>query len=835
MLKLRCGRVASAAIATGLGLTLALGVAPVVTLADEVPSAGQSVDIQVEATTVAMVGGDEFSSLSEAVAKAKESGAAVELTANVVLTESIQLASGDKVVIEGNDHTISYDTSSIEAAFTGKAEGSLVESDVEGGDYLVYDFLTLTINNTIFQSSSEVEGPSGCVVLLEENSYNVEVNLAGCSFESLHTAVYVNLITKAPYAAWAPPVLSITGCTYTGTPYAYSVDTLNEDGGAYYEGARVTFSGNAGYQTVAENMGDPEVMVGDDKGPRWNFPSIEAALDAIGENQLFGDAITLQRDINHGIVVDVDDVTINGNGHSIIAEDGDAITVTGDSVKLHSVSAVAKGTNGLGHALVAGSEGSPVGRISVNNGTYRNENVAMQGEGAVRIWSEGMASVDYARFLGGVHVFSDTAPSVTSNVIEFSDTQTSVVGVLYFGGSEYSSAESYVSNNVIYLPNEQSMFAQSIDHWPSDGEDDGAILASEGAAKVGDRYFASLQDAVGVVSDGGTIAIINDCDEDVTVYMPKTFTIEVAAGKTFTGSVGASSGYRVIEKDGTYTIEKYVPPVPSNPGTSTPAGDAVNVEESEGGSVEVTTDRAEAGDEVTITPSPELGQEVRSVKVTDEDGNEVEVSVGEDGTWSFEMPEGEVSIEVVFGCDGGDLCLTHSFADVDQNAWYHDAVDWAVEAHVFNGYGENSRDFGPVNAITRAEMAQVLWNQAGRPESEGDLSGFADVDSNGWYADAAAWCVDQGIFNGYGDAFGTGDVITREDVATVLWRLAGSPEVDADLSGFKDSEMISGYASDAMRWAVSTGVLTGKGGVALDPQGECTRGEVAAMMMRMSK
>lgn len=133
-------------------------------------------------------------------------------------------------------------------------------------------------------------------------------------------------------------------------------------------------------------------------------------------------------------------------------------------------------------------------------------------------------------------------------------------------------------------------------------------------------------------------------------------------------------------------------------------------------------------------------------------------------------------------------------------------------------------------------MAQVLWNRAGRPEATADLSQFSDVDPDAWYADAVAWCLSEGIFKGYGDTFGTERPISREEVATVLWRLSGSPEPSTDLSSFSDSGYVSGYATDALSWAVESGVVTGKDdGAKLDPQGVCTRAEAAAMLMRMGE
>lgn len=274
-------------------------------------------------------------------------------------------------------------------------------------------------------------------------------------------------------------------------------------------------------------------------------------------------------------------------------------------------------------------------------------------------------------------------------------------------------------------------------------------------------------------------------------------------------------------------------------GSSVPEGsdgpdESVGIDAGAGGSASVITPDAGTGELVIIGVAPEEGFKVADVIVTDGIGRPIEVSIDEDGNWSFVMPEGGVSVEVSFTCASGEACLTHGFSDVQVDAWYHDAVDWAIGHKVFSGYGSGGKTFGPLNAITRAEVAQVLWNQAGRPEA-GVVPDFSDVVSGSWYADALSWCLGQGIFRGYGDTFGTECAISREEVATVLWRLSGESEVDSDLSSFSDAVQVSDYARGALAWAVESGVVTGKDdATVLDPQGPCTRAEAAAMLMRLS-
>ncbi len=255
------------------------------------------------------------------------------------------------------------------------------------------------------------------------------------------------------------------------------------------------------------------------------------------------------------------------------------------------------------------------------------------------------------------------------------------------------------------------------------------------------------------------------------------------------------------------------------------------VPEADGGTVEVSPSRPHRGDEVTVTPQPEEGQEVVGVTVTDENGNDVEVADNGDGTWSFEQPSGKVTIEVTFGCDGGEVCPSRGYADVDQADWYHDAVDWAVTTGTMTGYADGT--YGPADPLSRAQLATVLWRLAGEPEGSAALP--ADCGAGEFYSGAVPWALGEEIFTGYESGlFGPADDLTREQAATVLWRAAGSPEAECDLSDFPDAGDVSEFAETAVRWAVSEGVMRGQGDGTLDPQGTCSRAEVAALMMRLS-
>ncbi len=272
------------------------------------------------------------------------------------------------------------------------------------------------------------------------------------------------------------------------------------------------------------------------------------------------------------------------------------------------------------------------------------------------------------------------------------------------------------------------------------------------------------------------------------------------------------------------------PTTPSQPDL-TPA-----VPESSHGETTVSTTDPQENETVVVTPKPDEGFEVRNVTVTDSDGNEVEVKQNEDGTWSFEQPDSAVTITVVFGCDGGDLCLGHQFVDVDSEAWYHDPIDWAIENDVLHGYDDGSNTMGPNDSITRSQMAAMLWNLAGNPAPTEDAT-FTDCVDGAWYANAIAWAQEEGIFSGYSGStnFGPEDKLTREQAAIVLWRAAGEPETETDLSVYPDADEISDYAQAAMAWVIEQGIILGReeGGQRwIAPQDTCSRAEIAAILMR---
>ena len=145
-----------------------------------------------------------------------------------------------------------------------------------------------------------------------------------------------------------------------------------------------------------------------------------------------------------------------------------------------------------------------------------------------------------------------------------------------------------------------------------------------------------------------------------------------------------------------------------------------------------------------------------------------------------------------------------------------------------NGYS-NGR-FGANDTLSRAQLAQILFNKEGRPGVD-YLLDFSDVGGRSWYAEAVRWAASQGIVSGYGNGtFGPNDPITREQLAVMLWRYSGSPAAASKELDFNDESQISGYALEAMRWAVENGILNGYGDGRLGPKGQATRAQAAQIL-----
>ena len=270
------------------------------------------------------------------------------------------------------------------------------------------------------------------------------------------------------------------------------------------------------------------------------------------------------------------------------------------------------------------------------------------------------------------------------------------------------------------------------------------------------------------------------------------------------------------------------PDVPVNPNPSY----AITVEQPDHGTVTVTPNRATQGAAVTITATPDRGYQVNAVTVTDRFGDAVQVTENADGTYTFTMPNGQVTITATFV--ETEAPVGEPFLDVNEGDWFYDAVVYAYQNELMDGVGGNR--FAPNSETTRAQLVTILYRLEGQPAVSGDLP-FTDVEAGTWYTNAVGWAAQNGIVNGVGDdTFAPGNDLTREQLVTILYRYAESKGYDvsasADLAGYPDGEEIQAYAREAMAWAVAENIIRGMEDDTLKPAGNASRAQIATILMR---
>ena len=226
------------------------------------------------------------------------------------------------------------------------------------------------------------------------------------------------------------------------------------------------------------------------------------------------------------------------------------------------------------------------------------------------------------------------------------------------------------------------------------------------------------------------------------------------------------------------------------------------------------------GGVILTVPVEDAGPGTVAVLVHDDGTREtVRKSIVEDGVMSIPL-NGSATVEIVDN--------SKDFTDVPEGNWAADAVDFAVSHELFNGTSETT--FSPGQTMSRGMLATVLYRLEGSPET--DLNGlFSDVNDSSYYAESIAWATENGITGGYGDGrFGPDDSITREQFVVMLWRYAGSPKASSQTLDFADADQVSGFAQEALCWAVENNILHGSGDGTLTPGGTATRAHAAQLL-----
>ena len=348
---------------------------------------------------------------------------------------------------------------------------------------------------------------------------------------------------------------------------------------------------------------------------------------------------------------------------------------------------------------------------------------------------------------------------------------------------------------------------------------------NDAAAEIDGIGYATLQQAVDEVEDGQTVKLLAN-DQSATVSRAVSFKVE--ANGTTGLDLKAGSGYAMMVSGDTYTFAASAPaPAP------TPEQFDVVVADVQNGAVELSAKTAKEGQKVTVTVTPDLGWELAQLTVADEDGDALELTENADGTYSFTMPAGDVTVHASFA-DAWE----NPFTDLSEDHWGYGAVRTANLLGLMKGIGGTTL-FAPDDGLLREQAATVMWNLMGAGDVSRPEAPQADVDQSQWYAPYVNWAVDSKVMDGYSeDDFGVGDSLTREQFAAVVAKAVGADVDSADqaaLGAFPDADGVSGWARATMAWAVEAGVLNGvgteDGSRELQATRELTRAEMATMMV----
>ena len=403
--------------------------------------------------------------------------------------------------------------------------------------------------------------------------------------------------------------------------------------------------------------------------------------------------------------------------------------------------------------------------------------------------------------------------------VDTSDSTTNGTSITVSGGSFGESVAQYVADALNYEANANGIYTyhKTLDE---------ALAVSNTVSSVD----AAKPGATAVI-----VTVKNGSDEvKITLKQNDPYTLKDLPNQGYNHFIGwtdqAGKHYDggetvIITADTTFTaVWSYTPP--ANPNYK------ITIGAMENGTVTANPTAAKAGATVTITATPDEGYAVGTVTVTDRFGDAVRVTEQADGTYTFTMPNGQVTVTATFV--ETEAPVDEPFVDVAEGDWFYDAVVYAYQNELMDGVGGNR--FAPNSETTRAQLVTILYRLEGQPAVSGDLP-FTDVETGTWYTDAILWAAQNNIVNGVSDTeFAPGDDLTRQQLVTILYRYAEAKGYDvsasADLSGYPDADQVQDYAQPAMAWAVAENIIQGMEDGTLKPAGNASRAQIATILMR---
>ena len=503
--------------------------------------------------------------------------------------------------------------------------------------------------------------------------------------------------------------------------------------------------------------------------------------------------VTIENNTGYGVVtvgsnMTVENITTTGNAWGGINVDNSASSATGGTFTMNS------GTLNEDNALyIQNTKASDGQDATINGGTF-------MGTVSVEDNATGDGDVDGATLIVNNGTFSNSVADYVSSDLKY-EVSGDGTFTYYETPDEAQQAASEMDNAVVKVVGENTLY------------DTVTLVYNDGTGHVDTVY----------VVEGDTYTLPAATRDNYT------FDGWYADGETEPAETYTAVGGQTV----TFTAQWDRNSSSGGGGGSSSSSYSVSVSSMTNGSVTVSPRNASEGATVTITVAPNEGYELGSLTVTDANGNRISLTNAGDGKYTFTMPSSKVTVTANFTAVEEVPEQVGSFTDVNTDDWFAEAVQYMLDNEMMNG--TSATTFGPNTTTTRGMIVTILYRLEGEPDAA--ASSFTDVASNMYYADAINWAAANGIVNGITTTtFGPDNAITREQMAAILYRYAQHKGYDVtacnDLGSYTDASQISAYATTAMQWANAEGLITGNTTTTINPIGNATRAEVATILMR---
>ena len=511
--------------------------------------------------------------------------------------------------------------------------------------------------------------------------------------------------------------------------------------------------------------------------------------------------------------VTLKDVTVNGNEKCrVIFCDKGKLTIDGATITNGKAPNFIGGVYMTSSASFEMKSGSITGNKNANAKGYQNDKYLQYSSD---LWIGANANGALTAINGGTigNVFVNANAWSASNPGSFTMNGGTVTNLYVEHDANYGATFKYNDGTIehLYLSKENGN-GQSIEVTPVKG------VIYNGGVKEQDLVTLTMK-----YNDGATADSTYNVASGTTITLPTPR----RSGYTFNGWYDGSKFYAA---GASYTVSATVTLNASwsyiSSGSSyDPTYSVSTPSKTEHGTVTVSPKSASKGDTVTVTVKPDSGYVLETLTVTDKNGNELTLKDKGNGKYTFTMPAGKVEVKATFMEDNSML---NFFYDVPNNAYFYEAVKWAVENGITTGVGNDL--FAPEQPCTRAQIVTFLWRAAGSPEPKGAASGMTDVVSGSYYEKAVAWAIENGITTGTTTSTFSPDVTcTRAQAVTFLARALKAKAASA--AEFSDVPNDS-YFADAVAWAAANGVTEGIGGGLFGSDNDCTRGQIVTFLYR---